>query len=234
MIMAYVVLLLTDAILCMLARMLSKQDWSEEGGAIPLWVAFPLCIGAIAAHTTGSVLLARSVTNPEVTAIVLVSFVVMGILPIAAFVHMLSASIVNSSVDGMYSWNYTAAKPASDMGRAHARLQHNDMQGALREFRKCYEADPDNPEALFQIASILEGQECHDEAVRAYREITARFANQDASWAAAAYRLALIHERSLCDQNTADALFHEIVERKPHLAIARRARAHLDVEPALI
>lgn len=231
----YLVLLLTDALLYLLARTVATSDHVRYAGALPLWLSLTFCIGAVAGHGGASVILSRAVTDPGMSGLVMVSVILLGVVPIGLFIHLVSESIVHIGTREAYGWTRESQRvDPVDLREGHRYRRQNDLANARKEYRQCFDNNPADPRPLFAMAEMFEESNQHDEAIRVYRTIVARFAAEDVSWSRAAIRLSELVRETLYDEGAADTLLKEIVRRLPDSTIGRAANARLKRKPVRI
>ncbi|GMW02658.1 MAG: hypothetical protein AMXMBFR84_37940 [Candidatus Hydrogenedentota bacterium] len=125
---------------------------------------------------------------------------------------MVRASASEVMTDFLYGQHFVTPAP-SDYGRARKKAVENDVEGALKEYRNYFEADPRRPAPLFAAALLAERKEKYDYAVTFYKDIMRQFEKHPKAWAKAAYRLALIHDQQFHDAAAAARLMREILAK---------------------
>lgn len=203
-------LFLTDAFLYVSLRILIGLEWRANNGNVPLWLALPTAAGVVGAHLATTLFLTKGIGAPEAIGTVMALFVIGGLPPIVLAIHMVMNTVVNSTVDGMYSWHNGASVATYDLTRARQMVAVGDFAGALREYLRRYEEDPGNPEALFAAAALLESLGRFTEAAFTYRRIIGTFPRSSTSWLNAVNQLAMLRMRR-CDGEHAKALCREVV-----------------------
>ena len=115
----------------------------------------------------------------------------------------------------------------SDFSKARALVHRDNIDGAIQEYRRCFQETPDDPAGLFQAARLLREENRFTEAADTLREILRQFKDQDAVWIRAAFDLAELYEAPLDDKQTTAYLFREIVKRAPQSLQGSMAQARL-------
>ena len=223
-------LLLTDFVLYGLLRTVDRVEYVRGHGHVPMWLALLLSSITIMVHTAATLRLLGNVTTGEEAAFAMIAFAAFGFLPISAAVRMMIQTISNGSVDSMYGWNSPASVAAYDLSKAHQLARNQDTVGAIREYKRCFEADPSNPQALFGAALLLEQENRPNDAIALYREVICTFPQGSVAWVTAAYQLAMVYENRMCDPVTAHELLREVVRWKPFSDVGHLAQARLNEE----
>jgi len=204
MVLGLVTIVLVDAILFLMVRLVHAQ-WARENEGVPLTYAGGLFVLCCVAHFAATKTLGRCVTNPREAWLVVVVSAGSGRVPIWAYVHMLFTRL-HADVDGHAPDPYPRARERRDEG---------DIEGALHEYFKYFEADPSSPGPLFSAANMLELEKEYKIAASVFGKILDRFRANDDAWAKAAYRQAFLLEHHLDDEEEAMALRGEIAFRIP-------------------
>lgn len=228
MVVGLLLLLLADFALYVVLGLVDKIGHIRRHGHVPMWLALTLSSLTVMVHTFATMRLLGNVTTGEEAAFAMVAFAVFGFLPVSAAVRMLIQTISNGSVDGLYGWNSPASVAAHDLSKAHQLTLNQDIVGAIREYKRCFEADPSNPDALFGAAMLFEQSNRPNEAVALYRDIICRFPKGSVAWVTAAYQLALVYEVRLDDPVTASGLLREVVRLKPCSDVGQLAQTRLN------
>lgn len=222
-----VILLLTNAILYVVARMVSDADWGTRGGEVPVWVSVPLSLWGFFAVSYASRLLMDAAGEGYGLPIVMAVFVVSTFFPAVVYVHMISDGIIGGSINGMYGWDSSACVVESDHSRAKTLARRKDTTGAVQAYRDYHQKAPGIPKPLFSAATLLEAECEYHEAATLLREIMVKFGKQDTVWAEAAYRLANLQEHLMRDTSSARILLEEVARRSPGSSTGRLARERL-------
>lgn len=115
----------------------------------------------------------------------------------------------------------------SDFSKARARAVEGDSEAALREYRKYFDREPDNPAPLFAAALYMEKEARPKDAVPFYQEIMRRFNKHRIIWSEAALRLSAVYEHSLKEPKTAERILRMVMTRARGLEQARLACSRL-------
>lgn len=122
-------------------------------------------------------------------------------------------------IDSAYWTNTILAKPKSSYGKAFALAKHNDILGAVRQFRDYFDEDPKEPSPLFYAAEILTQERYYNEAVNVYLRIMNTFEKKETVWAGACYLLAELYSLHMGRPQDAKKLLRSLLEhtRQRHL-----------------
>ncbi|HUW60153.1 MAG TPA: tetratricopeptide repeat protein [Candidatus Bathyarchaeia archaeon] len=201
----------------------------RDRGAIPLSLAVSACCAAFIVHIMASIPLAVSLnlSSPAGKFICLSVTALCGIGPAVMFALMFMQAASTSAVQGLYGLR--AAQPLkTDFSKARALVYQDDIDGAIKEYRRRFQETPDDPEGLFQAAKLLQEEKRFAEAADTLREILKRFKDQNEVWVRAAFYLGELYEGPLDDKRTTAYLFREIVKRAPKSMYGSMAQARLD------
>jgi len=116
-------------------------------------------------------------------------------------------------VDTAFWTNSVFTKPKSSYGKAFALAKHNDVLGAVRQFRAYFDEDPKEPSPLFYAAELLTHERFHSEAVTLYLRIMNLFEKKAAVWAGACYLLAEVYSLHMGRTEDAKKLLRSMIER---------------------
>lgn len=228
MISAFLILILGNALLYVLARIVASLNWRGTNGEVPLLLAIPMAVGSflIQVHTT--VLLARATELPKEAWFAVPAFIITGLPAALAYVHMVMGSLTSQTIQKLYGWNDKRCKQGTDYSRARTKYQHGDLRGATEEYRRYFLGErKSSPHALFEAATLLETEGLYEDAILFYRQILENFPAENHAWTEAAYRLANIFENSRHDKGAAIFLLRGIVQREPDSKLGHLAGARL-------
>lgn len=224
MIREFVTLLLADAALYVIARLTAAEArWPTRHGEPPVWLAIVLSLSAFFTHCWVASRLAAAVELPSEMWVGLTAFIVSGIAPAVAFVHMTVSSIAAANANRMYGWHHDSCKVSADYSRARTKRRRGQVQEAVEEYKRYYQREPLSPHALFEAARLLESRSEYHDAAALYRQILSDFAGEDRTWAEAAYHLGNIYQNNMNDESGALALFRAVIRRQPESAVGRLA-----------
>lgn len=212
-------LVLIDAILFAVVRMISAL-WEPKKQGLPLTHAVLLLCFGVVAHWAATRTAGRAAETAADGWIIFLVSAGFGAFPIAAFVHLV---MTRPEVEAF-------VHDHGDLAKARRFRTDGDLTAALVEYRKAFEAKPNDPWPLFAAAAMLAEEERHDEAAQQFRDLMQDFDGQPNVWAKAAYRLADLLENTLSDTDGARALLAEIAEHAPNTEFAKEARERIDNE----
>ena len=216
--MLIVTLLILSALLCGVGAIIHR--YTDGCPPVPLAIAYMvgviLVLGVVAIPTA-----LRLSTGFD--AIVYVSLVVTISFPPVTIMGM---QVAHTAGDVIAGWLYDSSMvspPPNAYGRAGTCAVAGDMPGALREYRKYFDANPRVPTPLFAAALYLEQKKEYGIAACFYREIIEKFEANKPIWAEGCLRLAALSARHLNDPRTSDALLHQVMRRARNLKQAKAA-----------
>jgi len=219
---------IVDALLTFACYVLGNLERYRDRSAVPLSLAVPACGAAVLVHIIASIPLASSLdlSDPGGRFLYLSVTALCGLGPAIMFAFMFMQAASTSTAQALYSMR-TAQPLRSDFSKARALFHQDDIDGAVEEYRRCFQETPDDPEGLFQAAKLLREENRFAEAADTLREILQRFKDQDAVWVRAAFYLAELYEGPLDDNQTTAYLFREIVKRAPESLHGSMAQTRL-------
>ncbi|MDQ1256366.1 MAG: hypothetical protein QG656_962 [Candidatus Hydrogenedentes bacterium] len=203
MIMGLVTVILVDAILFVLIRLVETQ-LRQQNKPIPMIEAAALFLLCCVGHYGATKTVGRGVTSFEQARLGVLISAGFGFVPIWAYVHMLMTRIQEAT--------HTDARIYA---KAHALRVAGDINGALLEYLRCFDKDRTNPTPLFSAAGMLELEKDYDKAGKLFAQIMDRFEKDEAVWARAAYRLVDLRNHHLDDAAGAARLRQTIEDRVP-------------------
>ena len=221
-----VLLVLIDISLYLVLKMFVAVNWNN-GGAVPLWLSLALCASVAIGHLAAAVYLLIHMDTPGKAGFAVTVLTLSGFGPVAQSFRMVVNSIAVHSVDQMYGWHSEASVATYDMTKGRRLALAGRHHDAIREYRKCFDQDPANSEALFAIAGIYLSMNDLESAIRGYRDIIHRFTEGSVEWTNAAYQLAMVYERNVGDEEMAKNLFREVIRRRPESNVGRLAADRL-------
>ena len=220
---------IVDASLMFACYRLNNLERYRDRDAVPLSLAVVACCAAVFVHILASIPLAFLIdlSGPGGRFRYLSVTAFCGIGPAAMFAFMFIGAVSTSAAHGLYGLR--AAQPLkTDFSKARALVHRDDIDGAIAEYRRCFEETPDDPDGLFQVAKLLREENRFAEAADTLREILKQFKDQDAVWVHAAFYLAELYEGPLDEKQTTAYLLQEIVKRAPESMYGSMAQARLD------
>jgi hypothetical protein len=115
-------------------------------GAVPLSLAVPACCAAFLVHIIASIPLAGSLdlSSPGGKLTYLTVTAVCGIGPAAMFAFMFMQAASTSTVQAIFSLR-TAQPLKTDFSKARALVHRDDIDGAIQEYRRCFDILPHVP-----------------------------------------------------------------------------------------
>lgn len=222
-----VILLLTNAILYVIARIVSDANWRTDSGEVPLWFSVPLSLWAFSAVAFASRLLMGATADGTGLPIAVAVFVLTTFFPAIIYVHMITDGLIGGGINSMYGWNSSACVVQSDHSRAKALARRKDTAGAVQAYRDYHKKEPGVSKPLLSAATLLEAEGEYHEAATLLREVMLKFGKEDSVWSEAAYRLANIEENLMRDTSSARMLLKEIARRSPHSTTGHLAKVRL-------
>ncbi len=217
MFLGFITVVLVDAILFLLIRLVHTQ-WMQKNQSVPLTYAAGLFALCCLAHFGATKTIGRAVVNTGQAWQAVVASAVCGFAPIWAYVHMLFSRFGEE----------TEKRRAVVYPRAHRLRAQGDIEGALREYLKYYEAVPSKPRPLFSAANMLELEKEYQKAATLFRRIMELFEDDDDAWTKAAYRLTFLREHHLDDKEGAASMRTQIEQRIPPEIRARHESRDLE------
>lgn len=204
MVLGLITVILVDAILFLMINLVHTQSAQKKQG-IPIMYAVGLFCLSCVAHFAATKTLGRAVTTTTEARLSVVATVVFGFAPIWAYVHMLCGRIGEEA----------GRRRAQLYPRARKLRADGNLEGALREYLRYYEANPKSARPLFSAAGMLEGMQDYEKAATLFRQIMERFQDDQDVWTKAGYRLAFVREHHLDDAEGAQTLRAAIKQRIP-------------------
>ncbi len=221
---------LTDVLLYILLRLLLNSPFTEGRGRLPLSMATLVCIMALFAHAgVSQAAVAYAALNHELL-FAIVCAVLGAVFLLSAFLPMLTNSLASTTVDAAFGGMNANNQPmrlASDLSRARLFADNNDIDAAVREYRRYFNSEPGNAEPLLQAAHLLRQAKRHDEALEMFREALPLAWHNTAAWSGAAFHLADLLLRQYSDIQGARHLLREIVHRVPDSPLGRHVSLRL-------
>ncbi|HEO72279.1 MAG TPA: hypothetical protein ENN80_13545 [Candidatus Hydrogenedentes bacterium] len=201
MVLGLTTLVLVDVILFLLIRLV-HAEWRKRDAPVPMTWAVGLFILSCVAHFGATKTLGRAVHSDRDALISLAASAACGFVPIWGYVHMLLGRVrEHRQVRRVERWPH-----------AKKRRLEGDVDGALREYVRYYDRQPDDPEPLFAAAEMLEGAAAYGKAATLYSQIMDRF-DGDTAWARAARGLVAVREHHLHDPAGAEEIRAQIAAR---------------------
>lgn len=202
MVLGMVTVCLVDAILFLLIGLVHAH-WRQQAQRVPIATAAALLCLCCAGHFAATKTLGFGVTDAAQARVAIAVSAVLGFAPIWAYVHMLLGR-VREETEVRRAVSYPSAKRLRIAG---------DIEGALREYLRYYEQDPQTPTPLFSAAGMLEMEKDYKKAAVVFRQIMERFEKDDALWGKAALRLVRLRREHLNDVSGSERLRVEIENR---------------------
>lgn len=230
-----VVLFAVDAGLACLALHLKQKTWGKHAQPISLGHAVAASLAALFVHFLASWPLAFVLNMSGIPGrtLYLGCFIFGGVTPAVIFAMIVIEAGSRGGAEVLFGGMKTAQPLPTDFSKAHALVQQDDVDGALREYRAHFRENPTDPRPLFEAARLLANEHRWSDAADAFRDIIGRFRDQDEVWAKASFRLAEICLHHLDEKELAVFILNEIARRMPAEDPGRRARQWLiDIEQA--
>ena len=158
-----ITVVLVDVILFLIIR-LAHAQWAAKDVRVPVAYAAMLFCICVISHLAATHTLGRAGAGQRDALVALVVSAVFGFVPIWAYVHMLLLRVG------------AAEPPEVDLlAQARSVRMAGDIEGALRLYLECYQADTDSPRPLFAgVAMLLEAND-FVKAGKLLRQIMDRF-----------------------------------------------------------
>lgn len=219
------VLLLTDLVLAIAGVVLRRRmEGRIQNG---FTTGFTVCAAAALTHVLGTAPLAVALKGDLIgQATFLRINAYCGFVPAIVYARFFLEAVSTGGVEAIYSLN-TGMVLESDFSKAKAMERGGDIPGAIDQYRRYFREEPKRPQALFEIARLQAREGQYYEAADSYREILAKFREDDGIWARASFHLAEILEVNLDDKSAGHHLLRQILKRAPKTTHAQFARERL-------
>ena len=220
-------LAVADASLFIWARLISGSERAQSTAGYPVFLAITSCLLALLGHFLFFIF--ACALSGELPIMFFVSLVT-GAAPALAFGNILMSSTSTTASNLLYGEGKDAKKE-TDLMAARKRVKEGDVEGALAEYGKVARLWPDSPDPLFAMCALLEHENRFNEAAVTYREIIARFQNDNVTWIKASKNLAELLREKLEDEESAEIILEAIENRHSdarfgYLAEERRYDMH--------
>lgn len=214
--MGFILLVVTSAALTIIGLLVAKRYGHEQPPMLScsLFVAalyilgaqvIPLVMGATPEGTTNS--------GGALGGVMLLSFLMLiAFPPIAVLGFEVSGSLSDAAVRASFDSSIVSPQP-SDFSRARALGNEENINGALKEYRKYYEENPKRPTPLFAAAQFLESMGRYTQARDYYEEINEDFHKNRIVWAESSLRLASLYHNDLDEREESETILRKVLFR---------------------
>ncbi len=143
--------------------------------------------------------------------------------------HLVGEWFGGVTVDAILWKSTVIAKPKSMYGKAFALSMHNDIPGAVRQFKAYFDVDTKEPSPLFYAAEVLAENRDYHGAAHMYLRIMQLFEPQVEVWAGAAYLLAELYHLHLNRPEDARKTLRLMLDKSRNLHLRKLATGQLEM-----